>query len=648
MSDQSTWLVNRVKEKAAIEHRLNSVTALQATSQDIFQFWGIFGIGKTTLLFAFRDLFNDAGIDNTYVDLGKFTNKFAHIYIIEELASQLSAPTNIAKRLSALIQEYNALKQQIELIGGNLKLQSAYANPSFSIATKIEEEFVHFLHSILDERPVIMLFDRVECLTLEVRDWLEKLYERARSEKRLTLILGGRDRIREWNSRNGKMRAEDPIELSPFNVDETKEHWRRMTLDAPYNKLYEVLGSYAYDFTFGHPFGNICLENELRQFYEKTRGSSATNGGVGFWDWNAIIEGVLDVILDKWLENSTNKDTLKALVRSVAALREFDRDAAIHMMEKMYPDLGRSLKQQTVQGLLTDLTRTTLFSKETSTSFYRMQISVRRLIIEEMSRNKTKEFRMANEYARDYYRTQIAETARSKFALPLFRHAVVESLYHQAKLFRLAEASSEHEIDDGVWEQVDFALGEFYGQNLADLYMELCDELATLIEHDEELGMITGKNVLDRLLERLKASRNSIPNHTHYDVFISYNSREEKEVKEYTECLITMGITPWLDKWEITPSSRWLPELERIISIVPAAIIMVGRSEEGPWQSMEIDALLNQYRKRNILIGYALMPGCPDNFQGREMLNLFQRVDLRQNRDDQLRQLATAIKNRNR
>ena len=74
---------------------------------------------------------------------------------------------------------------------------------------------------------------------------------------------------------------------------------------------------------------------------------------------------------------------------------------------------------------------------------------------------------------------------------------------------------------------------------------------------------------------------------------------------------------------------------------------MIGRSGEGPWQSLEIDALLNQYRERNILIGYALLPGCPDDFHGREMLNLFQRIDLRQNRDEQLKQLGAAIKNRN-
>lgn len=661
MLNQSNWPVNRIKEKSTIEYRLESVTNLQATSQDIFQFWGIFGIGKTTLLLAFRDLFNKAGIDNTYIDLGKFTKTPHQIYIIEELANQLSTTKNITNRLSTLIQEHQKLETPVR----SQPLLADIDRKNLLVA-KIEDEFLYLLRRILDERPVIMLFDRVESLTpgsealaegFRVRIWLEQLYQRTQLDKRLTFILGGRDRIREWNSRNGKMRAEDPIELSLFNIDETKEHLRRITLDAPYNNLHDTIGTYIHDFTLGYPFGNVCLENKLRRFHGNLKDSSIDKVDVRSWDWDTALREASDDILDKWLQTSTDKEILKALVHSVAVLRDFDRDAATYMMEKIYPDLSRDLKQQKVQGFLTYLTRVTLLSKEASTLFssfyrmpdsYRMQDSVRRLIMEDISRNKVEEYRKANEIAREYYKAQVVETARNEKALMLFKHAVVELLYYEAKLYKLTDAAPKHEIGSKLWDQVDIALGEFYGQNPADRYIELCDDLATILEQDEEFSMLIGKDELGTLLERLNIVKAEKPKHTHYDILISYNSREEKEVMYIAQLLKSFGLMPWLDKWDIPKLSRWLPELEHIISIIPAAIIVVGASGEGPWQSMEVDMLVPQYRQRNIFLGYALMPGCPDNFQGRETLNMFQRADLRQNLEEQIEHLAMVVKNRNR
>lgn len=660
MSNQDNWPVDRIKERATIEYRLESVANPQATSQDIFQFWGVFGIGKTTLLHAFEDLFNKAGIDNTYIDLGNFTKTPHHIYIIEELANQLSATKNTTNRLPTLIQEY----QKLESIYGTSKPLSANVDRKNILAAKIEDEFVHFLGRILDEKPIVMQFDRVESLqtgseTLAdgrgVREWLERLHEHTQGYKRLTLIFGGRDRIREWNYRNGAMRAEPPIELSLFNVDETIEHLRRITLDTPYHNLHEEIGTYIHDFTLGHPLGNVYLENKLRSFNVNFNDPSIDKGDVRFWD--IALKEASDDILDKWLQTSTDREILKALVHSVAVLRDFDRNAATYMLERLYPDLSRDLKQQKVQGFLTYLTRVTLFSKEMSIlspSFYRMpdsykmQDSVRRLIMEDISRNKIEEYGQANKIAREYYQAQVAETARNEKALMLFKHAVIELLYYEAKLYKLTNTAPKHGLGSKLWDQLDFALGEFYDPNHADCYIELCDDLATIVEQDDEFSTLIGKDELGALSERLNIVKAGKPKHTHYDIFISYNSREEKEVMHIAELLKSFGLMPWLDRWDIPTLSRWLPEIEHIISIIPAAIIVVGASGEGPYQSMEVDMLVPQYRQRNIFLGYALTLGCPDNFQGREMLNMFQRVDLRQNLEEKLKELVIAIKNRNR
>ena len=654
MSASESWPVDRIQEKSPIEYRLASITKPPSGSQDIFQFYGIFGIGKTTLLLAFKDLFDKSGIDNAFIDFAQYTKTPHSLYIIKELANQLHGPRNRKERILTAIDEYQTLEQKLTIIG---ELSESSSISMQQKLQKIEDDFVYYLKVILEERPVILLFDRVECLTdgneylaegTKVRTWLEELYLSVQDDRRLTLILSGRNSIR-WNRRTQNMRAENPIELSFFNIEYAKEHFKRISAGTSYEELHEALGTFVYDFTRGHPFSNICLESKMRQFEKSRASKSVASDRVDVWDWASIFREATESMLNDWLQTSPDQENLKALIRAIALLRQFDRSAASFMFEKMFPDLASNKEQQIVMGHLTYLKDVTLLSRGVGVAdqWFQMQAPIRCFVIEDLRRNRSEDYKRALGYARDYYRERVRETALNRNATVVYRHAVVELLYHETKLHELLDQPGDSNRKLALCDQLDFALSRLYNPNTMDYYAEMCDELQSIIDQDDELkGML--EHELESILAKLRELKTGIPQHRAYDVFISYNSKDHDAAQEFFKGLKARNIVPWIDKWEIKKLTPWQPELESIIKVIPAAVILIGPSGiEGPWQSKEINKLLAQFRERQILLGYVLLPDCPNNFRSRKSLEAFQRVDLRQGDfEEQMDQLAKAITDR--
>lgn len=651
MSVLEPWPVDRIQEKSPIEYRLASLTKPPSGSQDIFQFYGIFGIGKTTLLLSFKDLFDKAGIENAFIDLAQYTKTPHSLYIIKELANQLHGPRNPKDRILTSIDEYQALEQKLTIIG--VVSESNLISMKQRVK-KIEDDFIYYLKVILEERPVILLFDRVECLTdgneylaegTKVHAWLEELYQSVQDDRRLTLILSGRNRIR-WNRRTQNMRAENPIELSFFNIDYAKEHFKRISAGASYEGLHDALGTFIYDFTCGHPLSNICLESKMRQFQKTPVSDSVPPGQADVWDWATIFREATESMLNEWLQTSRDQENLKAFIRAIALLRQFDRSAASFMFEKMFPDIAYNKEQQIVLGYLAYLKDVTLLSKGSGLAdqWFQMQAPIRCFVIEDLRRNRIEDYKKAIEYARDYYRNRVIETALNKNAAVVYRHAVVELLYQETKLHEFPDKPIDSDRKLALCDQLDFALSRLYTPGSMDYYAEMCDELRSIIDQDDELKAILGDE-LEPILAKLRELKTGIPKHRAYDVFISYNSKDHDAAKGFFKGLKDRNIVPWIDKWEIKKLTPWEPELESIIKVIPAAVILIGPSGvEGPWQSKEINKLLAQFRERQILLGYVLLPDCPSNFKSRKSLEAFQRVDLRQGDfEEQMDQLAKAI-----
>lgn len=108
-------------------------------------------------------------------------------------------------------------------------------------------------------------------------------------------------------------------------------------------------------------------------------------------------------------------------------------------------------------------------------------------------------------------------------------------------------------------------------------------------------------------------------------VFLAHNSSDkEKYVKPIYELLKHHKGKPWLDIEHIEPGEHWPTEIESAIKNCQAAIVFIGKNGLGPFQALELPALISEFTERGIRIIPVFLPDIdpPDHiflrqFQGR-------------------------------
>lgn len=137
-------------------------------------------------------------------------------------------------------------------------------------------------------------------------------------------------------------------------------------------------------------------------------------------------------------------------------------------------------------------------------------------------------------------------------------------------------------------------------------------ELANYLVVNTQLDSSASVDALDSLVDRfasivrLKRKRAA----GIYDVFMCHHSEDKPEVKAVGELLKERGYLPWLDEWELQPGLIWQAELQNQLQAVESAAIFVGSSGIGPWQNVEINAILRQFVERGRPAIPVILPSC--------------------------------------
>jgi len=128
-----------------------------------------------------------------------------------------------------------------------------------------------------------------------------------------------------------------------------------------------------------------------------------------------------------------------------------------------------------------------------------------------------------------------------------------------------------------------------------------------------------------------------------FDVFLCHNVGDKPAVMEIGRRLMSRGLLPWLDHWELRPGMPWQRVLEEQISNIRAAAVFVGRDGIGPWQRQELDGFLREFNTRGCPVIPVMLPGS----SGEPELPLFLRgmtwVDFRAADPDPLARLIWGI-----
>jgi len=119
----------------------------------------------------------------------------------------------------------------------------------------------------------------------------------------------------------------------------------------------------------------------------------------------------------------------------------------------------------------------------------------------------------------------------------------------------------------------------------------------------------------------------------HYDVFLSYNSRDGAVVEALAQRLRAAGLMPFLDRWYLTPGRLWPQELEQTLGRSRACAVLLGPHGLGAWQMREMYAALDRQAREP---AFPVIPVLLPNWSGfvPTFLNLNTWVDLRQGADD--------------
>jgi tetratricopeptide (TPR) repeat protein len=133
---------------------------------------------------------------------------------------------------------------------------------------------------------------------------------------------------------------------------------------------------------------------------------------------------------------------------------------------------------------------------------------------------------------------------------------------------------------------------------------------------------------MPRAEQSTRAIRRATPDRTP-DVFLSHNSRNKEEVRKLYTILRRNRIRPWFDDEDLRPGDNWQREIEKAMTCARSAVVLVGREGVGPWEELEMRALLEEHVHRNKPVIPVLLPGAPRQPDLPAFLTLFTWVDLR-------------------
>jgi hypothetical protein len=79
-----------------------------------------------------------------------------------------------------------------------------------------------------------------------------------------------------------------------------------------------------------------------------------------------------------------------------------------------------------------------------------------------------------------------------------------------------------------------------------------------------------------------------------YDVFLSHNSKDKAAVEQIATALVTSGLNPFLDKWNLVPGDPWQAEIEAALRASHSCAVFLGPSGMGGWHNEEMAAALDR------------------------------------------------------
>lgn len=353
MSAQGRILIREpifVNRRDEIEKVVNLSRADDSSPKTIINFYGVPGIGKTSLLHQIRKELSDE-VDSLFVDFAPLAEHR------EEPLAQRKAHVLHTLVTSTSPQFFpEDLRPKLE------QLTHARTKPSDDEDDELDRLVVQAITS--RQKSVVLFFDTCEQVSDAIFAWLERrillpLIEENHANHPTVAVLASRNVLR-WRH-YAVRRKVDPIELKP--LDEQATH-AQVFPPEPHNDEQQAQASRIYQMTFGHPSSTE---------YVVTKSETPL-------DFNEQEAPLRRSIVDELLKRAYVPDDIRRVVETIALFRDFDihtlRDVLPHCLPKTYKDKT----QADYYNLLKQLLETHLIAWNNDRHAYVMDSTIGRII----------------------------------------------------------------------------------------------------------------------------------------------------------------------------------------------------------------------------------------------------------------------------
>ena len=484
---------NREEELKAVAYRLGILHGGGGVFQCVVNFYGIPGIGKTTLL---AELFHRA-------QTGRWNGY--------QLAPTPSALTDLAGDRAflnphqggpeVLAHQMRQLKQQTGQYDAEffkalkafraLEVPDPYDEETWYTfrqkAKRVADAFSLYVyrHAKQQKQPAMLLFDNSEELPVEAFDWLEyEVFSPLVQTDRIMLAVAGRRPVR-WKRfevrRRVLLRKLHPPEKHEELVKQQAPSWSR-------------LADNIIKLTFGYPWGNQAVVEALEQLGKPQAIEPA--------DFERYRPELLRRLTTEVVEDRLLADVAPDLRRAfhiIAPLRQFDVTTLRAVLPEFAPNQFEGRGGNYFLLMLNRLVDTALVEWSAKRKAYVLDDTLRRILALDLETRDAELSLRIHQRAAELYRRWLEEVPESRSTY------LVEWLYHCAQALRL-QGKDQPEIAPKVQQALQAVLDRFYRQAAMedDRLLDSASRLVNELERDAELTTLVGQRAVSRLVQAVK------------------------------------------------------------------------------------------------------------------------------------------------
>lgn len=476
--------VNRDEELNNISALLNSLIGGDESRIRVMEYYGIAGIGKSTLLRKIGDTCSELKLPYIYIDFQKEianqSDQFKLLDIVLEVCKELNMPIDGNVALKIEVSKYTRLVEE---------------ETTWNAATVLAfQKLITSFLSCINGLNFVLLIDSLDNLAPETITLLEReFFVQLASSNPVMIVLASCRRIK-WSNYSLK-RILETRKIEPLSKKSTIEQLEDLGCEKWADEIYDI--------TKGHPLSTIIVKNLLDEI-QLAIGGKIGNDDFGDYECR-LVKAVEESVIKNKVMQSVDSE-LFSIIRMLSMPRIFDKQLVGEILSVDMPALRWDYQE--ADKLIEMLKDSGVVEWSKHGYALRMDATVRNILSLDLRFCNPEKYLQITNALIVFYEKRIF----NKFEPT----DVIEALYHLADQFRMKEKRGDVEIASGQLHKLQSWLEPLLSrldQEKGNV-LSILDSLKNLILSDKELlfkiGYKEEVDILTELIERYvkEAQRN--------------------------------------------------------------------------------------------------------------------------------------------